>query len=81
MGPRRIDFETMRIGVANNVQPVLGPSFTITRTGKYVLDPLGPCFGPFVLAKLFDLFGGRREPQHVEKQPPKERASIRGRAR
>ena len=43
VGALGVDFEAVGVGVANEIEPVLGPAFAVAGTGQQLVDQTGDC--------------------------------------
>ena len=71
-----IHFEAMRIGIANDVQPVLSPAFAVVGTGEQFIDQPGPCVRGGICDEAFDAFGGGQQTGENQRGAADECATI-----
>ena len=76
IGPELIALKAIRVGVADDVQPVPSPSLAVMRAGKQPIDKFLVSIRRVVGEKRFDLFGRGRQPDQIEIQAAYQRSAI-----
>ena len=71
-----VTFETMRVGIVGDIEPVAGPAFAVTRRGQQLVDQLRVGVRRIIPDEGLDAFGGGRQAVQVEAQAADEGAAI-----
>ena len=61
--PQRVAFETIGLGITNNVDPVLRPAFAKMGTCQHTVNQACPGIGMLIVHEGVNLFGRGRQPQ------------------
>ena len=69
MGSRVVVLESITVGIADDVQPVLGPALSIGRRGQQSIHQPRPCARTTVRHETVNLFRGRWQAKQVQVQP------------
>ena len=73
-----IPFESVRIGVPHDIEPVASPAHTILRVGEPPVNELFVRIGRWVIDKSIDFLRRRRKADQVEIEPANQRAPSGG---
>ena len=76
VGPFGVDLVAVGVGVADDVEPVLGHPLAVARRGEEPIDDPLVGAGGLVCQEGVDLFGRRREARQIERHPPEPLAAI-----
>ena len=66
----------MRVGVADDIQPMLRPALAVARRGQQPLNDSLVGIGALVCEKRSDFCGRRRQSNEIERYPPQPRQAI-----
>ena len=76
IGPFGVDLVAVRVGIANDVEPVLGHPLAVAWRGEEPIDDALVGAGSLVGQEGVDLFGSRREAGQIERHAPQPLAAI-----